>query len=68
MGTHSHLLLTSDRAADVKLAIATGVDAFALNVGGDMSDPTQLDLAYSASEALGFKVFISLDMSVRLAR
>ncbi|KAK4703806.1 glucan endo-1,3-alpha-glucosidase, partial [Phenoliferia sp. Uapishka_3] len=49
--------------ADISLAKAANIDAFALNVGDDDSDPYQLDLAYSAAESIGgFKLFISLDM------
>ncbi|KAI5475388.1 hypothetical protein MNV49_001456 [Pseudohyphozyma bogoriensis] len=49
--------------ADFALAKVSGIDAFAINVGGDASDPTQLDLAYTAAEATGMKAFISLDMT-----
>ncbi|KAK4703949.1 glucan endo-1,3-alpha-glucosidase, partial [Phenoliferia sp. Uapishka_3] len=55
---------SSDWEADITLAKSANIDAFALNVGHDASDPTQLALAYSAAESVGgFKLFISLDMS-----
>ncbi|KAL8276344.1 hypothetical protein RQP46_011269 [Phenoliferia psychrophenolica] len=54
----------TDWTNDITLAKNAGLDAFALNVGADASDPYQLGLAYAAAESVGgFKLFISLDMS-----
>ncbi|KAF7972830.1 hypothetical protein HWV62_16928 [Athelia sp. TMB] len=53
----------ADWTADMQLAQATGIDGFALNIGTDSYNPTQLGYAYAAAEALGFKVFLSFDFS-----
>ncbi|QRV98082.1 alpha-1,3-glucanase [Ceratobasidium sp. AG-Ba] len=52
--------------ADVKLASANGIDAFALNVGSDDWQKDRVDDAFNAAEesGTGFKMFMSFDMSV----
>lgn len=52
---------------DIKLAHASGIDAFALNVGTDPWQYTQVASAYAQAEAsgTGFKMFISLVSIVR---
>ncbi|KAL8293288.1 hypothetical protein RQP46_000982 [Phenoliferia psychrophenolica] len=55
---------SADWIADITLAKDSGLDAFALNVGGDATDSTQLAIAYAAASSVGgFKLFISLDMT-----
>ncbi|CAL1713082.1 unnamed protein product [Somion occarium] len=51
---------------DVKLASASGIDAFALNIGTDDWQPGHVKMAYDAAAAsgTGFKMFISFDMTV----
>ncbi|KAJ8295496.1 Phosphoserine aminotransferase 2, chloroplastic [Rhodotorula toruloides] len=52
-----------DYAADFKLAKEAGIDAFALNVGHDSTDPAQLAKAFSAAKSSSFKLFFSFDMN-----
>ncbi|KZW03361.1 glycoside hydrolase [Exidia glandulosa HHB12029] len=52
-----------DWVNDINLAKATGIDAFALNIGTDSFTDTQLSLAYTAANANGFKLFISFDFA-----
>ncbi|QRV84039.1 alpha-1,3-glucanase [Ceratobasidium sp. AG-Ba] len=53
--------------ADVKLASANGIDAFALNVGSDDWQKDRVDDAFNAAESgTGFKMFMSFDMSLRI--
>jgi hypothetical protein len=47
---------------EFKLAKATGIDAFALNMGPDV-DNTQLGYAYESAARAGIKVFISFDFN-----
>jgi glucan endo-1,3-alpha-glucosidase len=51
--------------ADISLASSKGIDAFALNVGVDNWEPSQVANAYAAAKALGttFKLFLSFDMA-----
>ncbi|KAL8284242.1 hypothetical protein RQP46_004991 [Phenoliferia psychrophenolica] len=54
---------SADWAADIALAKAAGIDAFALNVGGDSTDVAEMKIAFAAAEADGtFKLFFSFDM------
>ncbi|KAI0345808.1 glycoside hydrolase [Trametopsis cervina] len=55
-----------DWKEDIQLAHSSGIDGFALNIGTDDWQPTQVDSAYAAAQASGtdFKLFISFDMSV----
>ncbi|EJD50719.1 glycoside hydrolase [Auricularia subglabra TFB-10046 SS5] len=53
----------SDWVNDIQLAQQTGIDAFALNIGTDNFTDTQLSLAYTAANQLGFKLFISFDFA-----
>jgi glucan endo-1,3-alpha-glucosidase len=50
--------------ADVKLASANGIDAFALNVGTDDWQKDRVDDAFNAARdsETGFKMFMSFDM------
>ncbi|KAE9388651.1 glycoside hydrolase [Gymnopus androsaceus JB14] len=51
---------------DITLAQASGIDAFALNMGSDDWQPARVADAYAAAQnsSLDFKMFLSLDMSV----
>ncbi|KAH7084417.1 alpha-1,3-glucanase-like protein [Paraphoma chrysanthemicola] len=51
--------------AEFELAKAAGIDAFALNMGPDVSN-TQLGYAYESAARVGIKVFISFDFNVDL--
>ncbi|GAA6044747.1 hypothetical protein NBRC10513_004603 [Rhodotorula toruloides] len=53
----------ADYADDFKLAQEAGIDAFALNVGRDPTDPAQLAKAFSAAKSSSFKLFFSFDMN-----
>ncbi|KAJ6470374.1 glycoside hydrolase [Mycena sanguinolenta] len=53
----------ADWANDIALATATGIDAFALNIGTDSWTDTQLALAYAAARSTSFKLFISFDFA-----
>ncbi|KAI5123868.1 hypothetical protein M0805_005685 [Coniferiporia weirii] len=55
----------TDWSNDIKLASANGIDAFALNIGSDSWQSTQVSYAYQAAEQSGtsFKLFISFDMT-----
>ncbi|KAF8306265.1 glycoside hydrolase [Clavulina sp. PMI_390] len=52
--------------SDINLAHANGIDAFALNMGSDSWQQARVSDAYAAatSSGTGFKMFISLDMSI----
>ena len=52
--------------SQIQLAVAGGIDGFALNLGADSSQVNGLDLAYQAAagSGTGFKMFLSLDMTV----
>jgi len=52
--------------SEIRLASAGGIDGFALNLGTDSWQLAGLDLAFaaSASSGTGFKLFLSLDMTV----
>jgi len=49
--------------ADIKAAQAVGIDAFALNTDDDDVYWSQIQTAYSVAASVGFKLFISLDMT-----
>ncbi|KZP01429.1 glycoside hydrolase family 71 protein [Calocera viscosa TUFC12733] len=53
-------------ASDISLASSKGLDAFALNFGSDSWQPDRIADAYAAAEAsgTGFKLFVSMDMTV----
>ncbi|KAH9480430.1 Glucan endo-1,3-alpha-glucosidase agn1 [Psilocybe cubensis] len=55
-----------DWADDITLAHASGIDGFALNLGPDDFQKARIADAYQAAQnsGLGFKMFLSLDMSV----
>lgn len=53
----------SDWASDIAAAQAAGIDGFALNMGSDWWQPARVNDAYNAASAVGFKVFLSLDMT-----
>jgi len=46
------------------LAQSAGIDAFALNIGSDSWTLNRVQLAYSAAQTIGFKCFISFDMTI----
>ncbi|KAJ7270426.1 glycoside hydrolase [Mycena rebaudengoi] len=56
----------ADWANDITLATATGIDAFALNIGTDSWTDPQLTLAYAAASSTSFKLFISFDFAASL--
>ena len=55
---------SADWLQDIYLAHEAGIDAFALNIGTDPWQTTQVASAYAAAESsgTGFKLFISFDM------
>ncbi|KAJ7599592.1 glycoside hydrolase [Mycena floridula] len=53
----------ADWANDIALAVATGIDAFALNIGTDSWTDPQLANAYAAAGSTSFKLFISFDFA-----
>ncbi|KXJ87872.1 mutanase [Microdochium bolleyi] len=63
MGIISNRNSARDYDADMKLAKAAGIDAFALNIGTDSYTDTQLDYAYQSAADNGMKVFISFDFN-----
>ncbi|KAK7689672.1 hypothetical protein QCA50_007467 [Cerrena zonata] len=48
---------------DIALAKAKGIDAFALNLGPDSWQATQVSNAYTAAMNQGFQMFLSFDMT-----
>lgn len=54
----------SNWASDISAALAAGIDGFALNMGSDDWQPARVADAYSAAASTGFKLFLSLDMTV----
>ncbi|KAF9483528.1 glycoside hydrolase family 71 protein [Pholiota conissans] len=54
-----------DWADDITLAHSSGIDGFALNVGSSPWEPVRVSDAYHAAQQsnIGFKLFLSLDMS-----
>ncbi|WWD17948.1 hypothetical protein CI109_102393 [Kwoniella shandongensis] len=55
---------TSEWANDISAASAAGIDGFALNFGSDWWQTSRIADAYSVAAASGFKMFLSLDMTV----
>ncbi|KAJ3740091.1 glycoside hydrolase family 71 protein [Lentinula detonsa] len=57
---------SQDWLNDIKLAHASGIDGFALNIGSDDWQPARVADAYAAAtnSSLNFKIFLSLDMSI----
>ncbi|KAG0145287.1 hypothetical protein CROQUDRAFT_45976 [Cronartium quercuum f. sp. fusiforme G11] len=51
-----------DWKADMELAKASGIDAFAINIGRDTTNAKQLPLAYDVADSIGFSLFLSFDM------
>lgn len=52
----------TDWVKEIAYAQAAGIDAFALNIAyDDYVTQLQLPLAFSAAEAVGFKLFFSFD-------
>lgn len=71
-GVYAHFMVGNSYSAtvstwtsNIQLAQASGIDGFALNVGRDTWQPTQVANAYQAASNLnsGFKLFLSLDMT-----
>ncbi|WWC86171.1 uncharacterized protein L201_001044 [Kwoniella dendrophila CBS 6074] len=54
----------SNWANDISLAQAAGIDGFALNMGSDSWQVDRISDAYAAAGSSGFKLFLSLDMTV----
>ncbi|WVQ62263.1 uncharacterized protein L199_000402 [Kwoniella botswanensis] len=54
----------SNWASDISQAQAAGIDGFALNMGSDSWQVDRISDAYSAAGSSGFKLFLSLDMTV----
>ncbi|KIO26865.1 glycoside hydrolase family 71 protein, partial [Tulasnella calospora MUT 4182] len=54
----------SQWASEIKSAAAQGIDAFALNIGYDSWQAGQVQSAYDAAAANGFKMVLSFDMTV----
>jgi glucan endo-1,3-alpha-glucosidase len=52
-------------ASDMSAAKSVGIDAFALNIGTDSWTSNRVSLAYAAANQVGFKVFLSFDMSLQ---
>ena len=55
-----------DWSTDIQKAVSYGIDGFALNMGSDWWQPNRIQDAYTAARASGsgFKMFLSLDMTV----
>ncbi|KAI7952459.1 hypothetical protein MJO29_008090 [Puccinia striiformis f. sp. tritici] len=51
-----------DWSADMRLAQQMGIDAFAINIGRDLTNEKQLPLIYEIAEMSSFHVFLSFDM------
>ena len=47
----------------VELAKQSGIDAFAINIGRDITNEKQIPLAYDVADKLDFSLFLSFDMS-----
>lgn len=62
MGTIGNRPSTDAYDAEFALAKAAGIDAFALNMGPDVTNE-QLGFAYESAERVGIKVFISFDFN-----
>ena len=52
---------TTTYTQEMNLAMAAGIDGFAMNIAGDPWTEDQLDTAYGAAATLNFKLFISFD-------
>ncbi|MBW0554143.1 hypothetical protein O181_093858 [Austropuccinia psidii MF-1] len=51
-----------DWISDIKTAQNAHIDAFAINIGTDLSNDHQLPIIYDSAKELGFKIFLSFDM------
>jgi hypothetical protein len=63
MGIMANRQSSAEYDTDMQLAKATGIDAFALNIGTDSYTETQLNYAYESAAENGMKVFISFDFN-----
>lgn len=63
MGIVSDRTSAADYDSDMQLAKATGIDAFALNIGTDEFTDDQLAYAYESAANNDMKVFISFDFN-----
>ena len=52
-----------DDRIDISIALSSGFDAFALNVGSDYWQPQSVAYAFKAAEDTPFKLFLSFDMT-----
>lgn len=55
--------IVSEKISAISLAASKGIDAFALNVGGDSWQPDQVAAAFTAAKSGDFKLFLSFDMT-----
>ncbi|WAR57421.1 hypothetical protein PtB15_8B468 [Puccinia triticina] len=51
-----------DWSSDMRLAQQMGIDAFAINIGQDITNAKQLPLIFEIAEQNSFQVFLSFDM------
>ncbi|GME28445.1 hypothetical protein BU16DRAFT_448990 [Neofusicoccum parvum] len=63
MGIVGDRTSAADYDADMQGAKAIGVDAFALNIGTDSSQTTQLEYAYESAANNGMSLFLSFDFN-----
>ncbi|THU93551.1 glycoside hydrolase family 71 protein [Dendrothele bispora CBS 962.96] len=63
IGIVSNRRNASDYDDDMTRAKATGIDAFALNIGTDSYTDTQLEYAYASAAKNNMKVFLSFDFN-----
>ncbi|TFK51917.1 glycoside hydrolase family 71 protein [Heliocybe sulcata] len=63
MAQNSYSYSVSDWTNDMKTAQSIGIEGFALNVAVDDYETSRINDAYTAAEALGFKLLYSFDMS-----
>ncbi|KAH9815971.1 family 71 glycoside hydrolase [Melampsora americana] len=52
-----------DWKEDMKLAKQSGIDAFAINIGRDVTNERQIPLAYKVADQMDFSIFLSFDMT-----
>ncbi|EGG07663.1 family 71 glycoside hydrolase [Melampsora larici-populina 98AG31] len=60
---NSQFYQADDWKEDMELAKQSGIDAFAINIGRDITNERQIPLAYDVADQLDFSLFLSFDMS-----
>lgn len=60
---NSQFYQADDWQEDMELAKQSGIDAFAMNIGRDITNEKQLPLAYDVADRMNFSLFLSFDMS-----